>query len=595
MADGLESEPKKARFNQIRSFAVSRRDFLKAGATIGVGGAVLSPGQGQLIQKLVQNSNSGPSNLSDVKHVVILMQENRSFDHYFGTMSGVRGFGDTASYSSFAGGPSTGGSGVFSQSMVGTSLSGAPVSYALADGEHTLQPFELYSNPPTVDGQTTNDITHDWGPQHGSWNNGAMNRFAIEHLANDPNALYSLIDDNGITIPSLTPVPIGPTTMGYYRQKDSLAFYRALADAFTICDRYHCSVLGPTDPNRLMFMSGSLGAHSADSGGPVLETYVTNKTELFGTLNWPTMPEVLSEHNVSWKVYQDPTGTVFFNVLPYFKNFAEPSTLGQDLNALNGLTANYPAGFLADVVAGTLPSVSWIIPLLPCCEHPATPPEYGEWLVAQILDTLLLNPEVWQQTVFLVIYDENGGFFDHVAPPTPGPTVTTLAGIPTSDMYDGEYVTTLSPSNAAGGAPTDWFGVLGPVGLGFRTPGLVISPFSAGGWVCPDTLDHISTLKFIEKLFLPPGTLMGSGGLHISPWRYNTVSDFTTALPNIATPVNTCAPLPPTSLLFPDIAEQAVVNALTGLEDYAQAYPLPSSNAGIPAPDSDTLATRRTT
>jgi phospholipase C len=338
-----------------------------------------------------------------------------------------------------------------------------------------------------------------------------------------------------------------------------------------------------------------LGAHSADSGGPVLETYVTNKTELFGKLNWPTMPELLSEHGVSWKVYQDPTGTAFFNVLPYFKNFASPTTLGQDLNAINGLTANYPAGFAADVIAGTLPKVSWIIPLLPCCEHPAVPPEYGEWLVAQILDTLLLNPEVWQQTVFLVIYDENGGFFDHVSPPTPGPTVTTLAGIPTSDIYDGEYVTTLSPSNAAGGPPTDWYGVLGPVGLGFRTPGLVISPFSAGGWVCPDTLDHISTLKFIEKLFLPPGTLMGSGGLHISPWRYGTVSDFTTALPNLATPVKAVAPLPPTSLLFPDIAEQAVVNALTGTEDDGQAYPLPRANAGIPALDSDSLATRRTT
>jgi phospholipase C len=344
-----------------------------------------------------------------------------------------------------------------------------------------------------------------------------------------------------------------------------------------------------------MFMSGSLGAHSADSGGPVLETYVTNKAELLGTLNWPTMPELLSEHQVSWKVYQDPTGTAFFNILPYFKNFAEPSNLGQDLNAINALTANYPLGFTADVIAGTLPQVSWIIPLLPCCEHPATPPEYGEWLVSQILCTLLLNPEVWQQTVFLVIYDENGGFFDHISPPTPGPNVTTLADIPTSAMYDGEYVTTTSPSNAAGGAPSDWYGVLGPVGLGFRTPSLVISPFSAGGWVCPDTLDHISTLKFIETLFLPPGTLMGSDGLHISPWRYGTVSDFTTALPNITTPVPAVAPLPATSLLFPEIAEQAVVNALTGLEDYAQAYPLPSANAGIPGPDADTLATRRTT
>jgi len=591
-AGGGGSDPSR---QGLGAFSMSRRDFLKAGASLGVAAPVLSSGQGRLIENLLQSSSSGPASLHDVKHVVILMQENRSFDHYFGTMPGVRGFGDAARYTSYAGGPKSGGPRVFTQSMVGTSLGGTHVSYALAGAATALQPFELVSNPPTVTGQTTNDITHDWGPQHGCWNNGAMDRFAIEHLANDPTSKFALTDKLGLPLPVPSSVPIGPLTMGYYRQRDSLAFYRALADAFTICDRYHCSVLGPTDPNRLMWMSGSLGAHSADRGGPILETYVTNKELLVGSLDWPTMPEVLTEHGVSWKVYQDPTATAFFNVLDYFKNFALPSTSAQVTNAANALTPLYPGGFAADVEAGTLPQVSWILPLLPCCEHPSTPPAYGEWLVAQILSTLVRNPKVWEQTVFLVVYDENGGFFDHVAPPTPGPTVTVLGDVPTSAAFDGEYVTTTSPSNRAGGAPSDWYGVLGPVGLGFRVPALVISPFSAGGWVCPDTFDHVSTLKFIESVFLPTGTLTGSGGLHISPWRYDTVGDLTAALPTLATPVTAVPPLPATSLLFPEVAEQAFVDSVTGLEDDAQAYPLPATNAGIPGSDPSSLATRRPT
>ena len=574
---------------------LTRRSFLKAGAAgaaVGAAGAMgagLRPGQARLIDAALASASGG--SLSDVKHVVILMQENRSFDHYFGTMPGVRGFGDTTSYQSYAGGPTTnptGKPGVFHQTTAGTGFT--------VGGQSYLDPFELVSNPPTVDGQTTNDITHDWGPQHQSWNNGAMDQFALAHLQNDPTAKLELTNLLGLLpVPGTTTVPIGPLTMGYLRQRDCLAFYRALADAFTICDGYHCSVLGPTDPNRLMSMSGSLGAHSADSGGPVLETYVQTRAQMVGTLDWPTMPEVLTENGVSWKVYQDPSANLLMNPLDYFKNYVNPTAPGYNASlALNGLAPVYPVQFAADVVAGSLPQVSWIVPPLANCEHPATPPEYGEWLVSEILQTLLLNPAVWAQTVFMVVYDENGGWFDHVAPPTPGATTTSLSQIPTDAHFDGEYVTTTSPTNAAGGPPSDWGGVLGPVGLGFRTPALVVSPFSSGGWVCSDTFDHVSTLKFIESVFLPKGTLMGSGGLHISPWRYNEVGDMSAALPNLTTP-NTAVPaLPATSLLFPSVAEQAVINALAGTVDDGVAYPPPTTNAGIPTPDPVTINRKKT-
>jgi phospholipase C len=577
---------------------VTRRALLRAGAAAGVAGALgsrlggLGASQGRLIESALSGATGG--SLADVEHLVILMQENRSFDHYFGTMAGVRNYTDRHPYRSYAGAPTVRAADVVAQSMAGTSIGGTTVRYALADGETTLEPFELQSNPPSVAGQTTNDITHDWGPQHGAWHDGAMDRFMVEHLANDPEAAWqSTTTVGGVPVPTSSTVPTGITAMGYYRRKDCLAFYRALAEAFTLCDGYHCSVLGPTDPNRLMFMSGSLGAHSGDVGGPVLTTYVQNREQLYGTLDWPTVPELLTANEVSWKVYQDPTSQTLFNILTYFKRYMSPSNATEVANAAKGLAPLYPAEFAADVAAGTLPSVSWLIPPAFACEHPASPPEYGEWLVSQVLGTLVSNPEVWAKTVFLVVYDENGGFFDHVPPATPGPTVQLGGTVPSaaSSLFsggrpsdsiatygtDGEYVDPAHTSNAAGGPPSDWARVLGPVGLGFRTPALVVSPFSAGGNVCSDVFDHVSVIKLIERLFLTPGTVQA--GLHVSPWRYQTVGDLTSALPGLGSPSYAVPALPATSLLFPETATQAVVDALSGTVDYAQAYPPPTANS----------------
>jgi phospholipase C len=577
---------------------ITRRALLRAGAAAGVAGALgsslggLSASGGRLIETALSGATSG--SLSDVEHLVVLMQENRSFDHYFGTMAGVRNYTDSRPYRSYPGAPTVRAADVVAQTMTGTSIGGTKVHYALADGETTLEPFELQSNPPSVAGQTTNDITHDWGPQHGSWHDGAMDAFMVEHLANDPAARWQFTTTvDGVPVPTSSVVPTGITAMGYYRRKDCLAFYRALAEAFTICDGYHCSVLGPTDPNRLMFMSGSLGAHSGDVGGPVLTTYVQTRPELYGTLDWPTVPELLTANGVSWKVYQDPTSQTLFNVLTYFKNFFEPATAADVQNAANGLAPVYPAEFAADVAAGTLPKVSWVIPPAFACEHPASPPEYGQWLVSQILETLVSNPDVWARTVFLVVYDENGGFFDHVPPATPGPVVQVGGSVPSTapSLYsgglpssstatygtDGEYVDPAHTSNAAGGPPSDWAQVLGPVGLGFRTPALVVSPFSAGGQVCSDVFDHISVTKLIERLFLRPGTVQA--GLHVSDWRYETVGDLTSALAGLASPATAVPALPATSLLFPETATQAVVDALAGTVDDAQAYPPPTANS----------------
>ncbi len=203
--------------------------------------------------------------------------------------------------------------------------------------------------------------------------------------------------------------------------------------------------------------------------------------------------------------------------------------------------------------SGNLPSVSWIVPPLAECEHPAAPPEWGEYLVQQILGILVSNPDVWAQTVFIVIYDENGGFFDHV-PPAAAPAGTA-----------GEYLTGTVPS-AAGG-------IAGPIGLGFRTPALVISPFSAGGYKYSGMLDHTSTLRLIESRFdvtVP----------NLSAWRRSVTGDFTGALNFTSAPVTAVPALPSTSIGSNlTVVEEAVLNALAGTLDVGIDYPLPTSNS----------------
>jgi phospholipase C len=500
----------------------SRRELIVGGTALGAAGALAAgrgrptDAQSRLIDRLIATAASG--SLSDIEHVVILMQENRSFDHYFGTLSGVRGFSDPAAMTQTVGGKKYP---IFDQFGYQPGHGPSATGY--------LQPFHLVSDPPRKNGETTNDIAHDWGTQHAAWNNGAMDSFITAHLASDG-------DQNG------------PVTMGYFTQAD-LAFYFALADAFTICDGYFCSVFGPTDPNRIMGMTASIDPHGT-GGGPVVETF-TDRPAHYDTLDWETMPEALLAHGVSWKVYNDPLGLLALSPLPYFKSYNDPfSVKGLELIA-HGLTPSYPHDFTADVTAGNLPSVSWIVPPLAECEHPAAPPEYGEYLVQKILAILVSNPDVWARTALFVIYDENGGFFDHV-PPIAAPPGTA-----------DEYLTTL-PSAADG--------IAGPIGLGFRSPCLVISPYSAGGYLYSGPLDHTSTLRFIETRF-------GVTVPNLSAWRRRVTGDLTGAL-NLAAPPRTTVPkLPKTSLGDTKVAEQAVLNALAGTLDVGIPYPIPTKNS----------------
>ena len=506
------------------SASPTRRGLITGASAIGAAAALGVAGRGKptaaqskLIDSALAAATSSGS-LSDIKHFVILMQENRSFDHYFGTLSGVRGFADPNVPTQTVGG---------STSIVFDQYGYQPGAGVTASGY--TQPFRLLNDPPLEEGQTTNDIDHSWAGQHNSWNGGKMDSFITSHLSTDGSTN-------------------GPVTMGYYTRAD-LPFYYALADAFTVCDGYHCSVLGPTDPNRLMLMSGTIDPEGV-AGGPVVQTYSDRLAE-YGKLSWETMPERLQAAAVSWKVYNDPIAMAALSPLPYFKAYDDPlSITGIELIA-KGLTPSYPNDFQSDVANGTLPSVSWIIPPVAECEHPAAPPAFGEYFVQQVLNTLVSNPDVWAQTAVVLVYDENGGFFDHVVPPT-APEGTA-----------GEWLSTL-PS-AAGG-------VNGPIGLGFRTPAMVISPFTAGGYLYSGTLDHTSVLRLIETRF-------GVEAPNISAWRRETVGDFTGAFNFAKAPTTAFPTLPTATIGSTAAAAAAVLQALAGTLDVGIPYPLPSSNS----------------
>ena len=439
----------------------------------------------------------------------MLMQENRSFDHYFGSYRrGVRGFDDKANRQAF------------SQAWPGGKA---------ADGR--LLPFHL--DTATQKAECTFDLSHAWTAQHACWAGGSMSRFVATHT----EAAYEG-PDNGVL------------TMGYYTRAD-LPFHYALADAFNIGDGYHCSVLGPTHPNRLHWMTGTLGPDGT-KGGPILTTNL--QPEFQWTLSWTTMPEVLQDAGVSWKIYNppgsgyapgSPTALLLFdNMMMYFEQFKDPSTALHS----KAFAPLFPADFKQDVAAGTLPAVSWVIPPIGYDEHPPAPPAMGAWYIHQVLDILTSNPEVWSKTVLFITWDENDGFFDHVPPPVP-PKGTA-----------GEYVT-VSP------LPADAGGVAGPIGLGMRVPLLVVSPFSRGGYVVHDTFDHTSQLRFLETRF-------GVRAPNISAWRRAHVGDLTSSL-DISKPDTRVPALPATAQKPAVVTAECTAPQLAELNVPVAPYPVP--------------------
>jgi phospholipase C len=562
----------------------TRRDFLKLAAMLyGTRLSGLIPAS---IQRAYAIEPQPRSTWMDAEHVVILMQENRSFDHALGTLRGVRGFND-------------------------------PRALRLANGNSVFVQTDAAGNsyaPWRLDIRDTRitwmgSLPHSRNSQVDAWNEGHHDRW---------------IDAKRSGVPEYASLPL---TMGHYTRED-IPFYYALADAFTVCDQNYCSVMTSTTPNRSYFWTGTIrDKQSADS-----MVYMRNdEIERLG-MTWKTFPERLQEAGISWKFYQNELANsglprfeetwlsnfgcnplenfAAFNVEAYSgfipamqlniselseeaanvestlaKEKDSPATLKlrqrldqihsgiQELEAKlpNSGEARYrqlsdrekalhhaafvtnlddpdyhtlqslpfrdqdtsfalqvPKGdifyqFRKDVNEGKLPAVSWLSSPEKFSDHP-TSPWYGAWYISEVMDILTKNPEVWRKTIFILTYDENDGYFDHApsfvaADPKRSETGGASVGIDTGLEYtykEDELLQGVAENEARSG----------PIGMGFRVPMIIASPWSRGGWVNSQLFDHTSTLMFLERF------VQGKYGKtvreeNISAWRRVVSGDLT--------------------------------------------------------------------
>lgn len=471
---------------------MDRRDFIKMLGIAGVNAAAYAACSSYMQEALAESNvvndmltASVPcqkGSLKDIEHVVILMQENRSFDHYFGTLRGVRGFGDPRPLKLKDGNP------VWSQ----------------AQADKTAQRIGPYRLPKGANAEEKDsgnvflqDPAHNYTDGLRAWNSGLMDRW---------------IPEKDIV------------TMAHYVE-DDIPLYFKLAKAFTICDAYHCSLNGPTDPNRSYLWTGT-------SHGETSNTFFSWGV---GDPKWKSYPEKLEEFGVDWKFYQDGLHWTFAdafagnygdNTLEYFKQYKDKTTSiyakNQSVNSVLRTDANEPSQLEKDVVAGKLPAISWIVAPEAFTEHPKWPPHFGEYYLNEILRALIADKDVWSKTALFITYDENGGFFDHMPPPVP--PLSAAEGLVTPDI-------TLTPPTLKFDANSENSADSTPLGMGVRVPMLVISPWTVGGRVCSEVFDHTSVIRFLDRWLIarkvqPEGTPAFE---NISSWRQAMSGDLTSA------------------------------------------------------------------
>lgn len=549
----------------------SRRDFLKKAALLS-SASMWRIAPESILKALAIDPDLGTTFL-DAEHVVILMQENRSFDHTYGTLAGVRGYNDPRPHVAPNGSP------VWLQTNV--------------DGE-TYAPFRLDIEKTSA--TWIGGLPHGWGDQVDARNDGAYDRW----LSVKPSGYKGLAKK--------------PITLGHYTRED-IPFYYALADAFTVCDQHFCSSLTGTTPNRCYLWTGTIRAEpTADSKPHVFNGELDHDHEI----GWMTFPERLEDAGISWKIYQNEldiesgqTGDENYwlsnfgdNPIEYFSQFqvrfaprhraylaaraeALPKEIADEKDAKKraGLEAELkrvqaerakwseenwaklsereknlhrrafdtnegdpdfrtletltyqdgdtqremtvPKGdvfhrFREDVEAGKLPTVSWLVSPQSFSDHPSSA-WYGAWYVSEALDILTKNPEVWKKTIFILTYDENDGYFDHVPPfVAPNPYVADSGKV--SDGIDArvEYITKEQDKKFRPRyKPRE-----SSIGLGYRVPMVVASPWSRGGCVCSQVFDHTSVLQFLET-FLSHKTGRKIDEPNISAWRRTVCGDLT--------------------------------------------------------------------
>lgn len=490
----------------------------------------------------------------DAEHIVFLMQENRSFDHCYGSLKGVRGFNDPRAINL---------------------PTGLPVWFQRNSKGQTFAPFRL--DIKNTKATWMGSLPHGWNDMVEARNHGKMDKWLDAKKSGNPD--YRKL----------------PLTMGHYTRED-IPFYYALADAFTVCDQNFCSTLTGTSPNRCYFWAGTV---REEPHNPEATAHVNNGQIDFKDVSWKTYPERLEEAGISWGVYQNelsiPTGLsgdedywmanftdndleftkqyqVRFHPLhrkfmqselerltkliqagqlkdeelekarktidqlkkdletysdvnferlseyekaihrkAFITNANDPNYRELESLEFEGQKVGVPKGdvfhqFRKDVDEGNLPTISWLVAPCAFSDHPGSP-WFGAWYVSEALDILTKNPDVWKKTIFVLTYDENDGYFDHV-PPFVAP-LQGKDGATTQIETDEEFVD--GKDN---------------LGLGFRVPMVIASPWSKGGFVNSEVFDHTSSLQFLEH-FIEKKTSKKVVEENIGTWRRAVCGDLT--------------------------------------------------------------------
>jgi len=568
----------------------TRRDFLKKAIMVS-GATGLSYMLPESIQRAMAIDPEKGSTYLDAEHIVILMQENRSFDHCFGTLKGVRGFNDPRAIT------------LPDKNLVWLQTNEAGETY-------TPFRFDIRNTKATWMGSTP----HSRESQVDAWNDGKYDNWLPSKRVRDRR--YTNV----------------PLTMGYYNRED-IPFYYAMADAFTVCDQNFCSAMTSTNPNRLFLWAGTVKEQQTKDARAIMRNLSNDR---WGVLQFDTFPERLEANGISWKFYQNAIdcGGGFSgderawlsnfgcNPLEWFASYnvkfssryiqglqkqvaslpneikdledkikssslsgdaltkaqaaitkkkqvlesAKKDILDYSQDNYNKLTQkeknlfqrafsentndpdyhnltnlsyddkgekrelNIPKGdvlyqFRKDVESGQLPTVSWLAAAQNFSDHPSAP-WYGSLYASEILNILTKNPEVWKKTIFIVNFDENDGYFDHVPPfAAPDPLNVNTGKCSQGINTDVEYVRL--ENELKEGIPKRE-ARQGPIGLGFRVPLLIASPWSRGGNVCSQVFDHTSTLQFLEVFFKKKFDKDVREN-NISDWRRAITGDLTAA------------------------------------------------------------------
>lgn len=506
----------------------SRREFLKKAAVLAGATGVASTLPNSVLKAMSINPDKGTT-FYDAEHVVFLMQENRSFDHFFGKMKGVRGFNDPHPH---------------------IQPNGNKVWLQNDKSENTFAPFHVDINKTKITWQ--GGLPHTWNDQVAARNGGKYDKW----------------------VPVKTPM-----TLAYYDRQD-IPFYYALADAFTVCDQHFCSSLTGTTPNRLFFFTGTIRGEKSENKVAVVDNHqAESRDNVF--IDWPTFQETLEDNGIDWRIYQnelwtsglegktdDWLGNYGDNPLEYISRHnvrlsayfrkngdksakppLSPEQVQEKYNKLSqkeknlidkafttnienrnyldlepftftndqgkSETINIPQGdifhqFRKDVDEDKLPTVSWLVAPKSFSDHTSSP-LYGTWYVSEALDILTKNPEVFKKTIFVLTYDENDGYFDHQPPfVVPNPNDSASGKVSAGVNYATDFVQ----------------GKDSPIGLGYRVPMIVVSPWSKGGFVNSQVFDHTSSIMFMEKwLAKKTGKTIKSN--NISDWRRAVCGDLT--------------------------------------------------------------------